>query len=118
MHGCAQIEPRVIWDMYGVKRFVTQQLQEQAGKHAGMMAAFCERMGWRNLEMLIAAFQARPNLGCNARSPLLLTVQLSACDSIPLYPCLQARNAWRSCRLQGLCIQANSWQRAHRVIAL
>lgn len=54
------MEPRVIFERYGVKRFVTQQLQEQAGKHAGMMAAFCERMGWRNLEMLIAAFQARP----------------------------------------------------------
>ncbi len=48
----------MIFERYGVKRFVTQQLQEQAGKHAGMMAAFCERMGWRNLEMLIAAFQA------------------------------------------------------------
>ncbi len=56
VHG--QVEPRVILERYGVKRFVTQQLQEQAGKHAGMMAAFCERMGWRNLEMLIAAFQA------------------------------------------------------------
>ncbi|EIE23289.1 hypothetical protein COCSUDRAFT_42188 [Coccomyxa subellipsoidea C-169] len=53
-----EVEPRVIFERYGVKRFVTQQLQEQAGKHAGMMAAFCERMGWRNLEMLIAAFQA------------------------------------------------------------
>ena len=52
----------MIFERYGVKRFVTQQLQEQAGKHAGMMAAFCERMGWRNLEMLIAAFQARPCL--------------------------------------------------------
>ncbi len=58
MHG--QVEPQVILERYGVKRFVTQQLQEQAGKHAGMMAAFCERMGWRNLEMLIAAFQAGP----------------------------------------------------------
>ena len=55
----------MIFERYGVKRFVTQQLQEQAGKHAGMMAAFCERMGWRNLEMLIAAFQAWPLPECS-----------------------------------------------------
>ncbi|CAL8465203.1 g4738 [Coccomyxa elongata] len=58
-----EVEPSVILERYGVKRFVAQQLQEQAGKHAGMMAAFCERMGWRNLEMLIAAFQSRALAG-------------------------------------------------------
>ena len=32
-------------------------LQERAGKFAGMLAAFCERLGWRDLEALIAKFQ-------------------------------------------------------------
>ena len=33
-------------------------LQDRAGKFAGMLAAFCERLGWRDLEALIAKFQA------------------------------------------------------------
>ena len=34
-------------------------LQDRAGKFAGMLAAFCERLGWRDLEALIAKFQVR-----------------------------------------------------------
>jgi DNA polymerase theta len=44
---------------YGVDRATVQGLQERAARHAGMLAAFCERLGWSDLEALIAKFQAR-----------------------------------------------------------
>ena len=36
-----------------------QGLQERATKFASMVAAFCERLGWADLEMLVAKFQGR-----------------------------------------------------------
>lgn len=36
-------------------------LQERAGKFAGILAAFCERLSWRDLEALIAKFQVGPH---------------------------------------------------------
>jgi hypothetical protein len=61
VRGCteAQVDAKTVYERYGVMRYVTQQLQDQAGKHAGMMAAFCERMGWSDLEILIAKFQVQ-----------------------------------------------------------
>lgn len=44
---------------YGVLRYRAQALQEQAGKYAGMVAKFCQRMGWTDLEGLIARLQVR-----------------------------------------------------------
>lgn len=34
-------------------------LQEAAGKFAAMVTAFCERLGFADLEMLLAKFQVR-----------------------------------------------------------
>lgn len=44
-------------ERFKLPRGALQGLQERAGKSAGMVAAFCERLGWQDLEMLIAKFQ-------------------------------------------------------------
>ena len=46
-----------ISDRYGVERKDAEELQKKAGKMAGAMAAFCERMGHRDLALLISRFQ-------------------------------------------------------------
>lgn len=38
-------------------------VQEHAARFASMVAAFCERLGWYDLEALIAKFQAGAGLG-------------------------------------------------------
>ena len=42
---------------YGVKRASVKMLQDSAGKFALMVAAFCECLGWNNLDLLISQFQ-------------------------------------------------------------
>ena len=51
------MDARVLAEEFGVPRFRAQALQEQAGKHAGKVANFCQRMGWADLEVLIARLQ-------------------------------------------------------------
>lgn len=40
-----------------------QGLQERAGRFAGMVTAFCERLGWHDLEGLVSKFQNRVSFG-------------------------------------------------------
>lgn len=49
-----------IKNRYGVEPKNCQELQENAAKMANNMAAFCERMGYRDLEVLISRFQVSP----------------------------------------------------------
>jgi DNA polymerase theta len=44
---------------YGVEPSAVKALQEAAGKSAGRLAAFCERLGYADQEVLLARFQAR-----------------------------------------------------------
>lgn len=44
---------------YGIDRGNIQALQDRSGRFASMVAAFCERMGWPDLESLVAKFQGR-----------------------------------------------------------
>ena len=53
----AQVPAQHIVDSYKVERGRVAGLQEEAGKFAGMVAAFCECMGYSDLEMLISKFQ-------------------------------------------------------------
>ena len=46
-----------IKERYGVERKDAEELQKKAGKMAGAMAAFCERMGHRDLALLISRLQ-------------------------------------------------------------
>jgi DNA polymerase theta len=36
-----------------------QALQENAGRFASMVSAFCQRLGWNDLEGLVSKFQNR-----------------------------------------------------------
>ncbi len=42
---------------YGTTRSRVKDLQESAGKFALMVAAFCECLGWSDLDILISKFQ-------------------------------------------------------------
>lgn len=55
--GCAQVSSEELQARYGVKAGPLHQLQERAGPFAAMVAAFCHRIGWTDLEELIAKLQ-------------------------------------------------------------
>ena len=40
-----------------------QSLQQQASTYAGMVTAFCHKLGWLNLELLLGQFQDRLQFG-------------------------------------------------------
>ena len=46
---------------YKVPGAAVHVLQEEASRFAGMVAAFCERLGWVDLEALITKFQVGSN---------------------------------------------------------
>ena len=48
---------------YSVSRGQLQTLQQSAGTFAGMVTVFCNRLGWKNLSMLLRSFQTRLNFG-------------------------------------------------------
>jgi hypothetical protein len=52
---------------YAVPRGTIQGLQDRASRFASMVAAFCERLGWYDMEALITKFQ----VGLNPCSALL-----------------------------------------------
>ena len=50
-----------------MKPFSLESLKERASGFAGMVSAFCQRMGFTHLELLISKFQVTPHLlnrGC------------------------------------------------------
>ncbi|CAK9217649.1 unnamed protein product [Sphagnum jensenii] len=49
--------------MFKVPRGTVQGLQESAGRFSGMVAAFCERLGWSDMEGLVSKFQSRVSFG-------------------------------------------------------
>ena len=44
-------------------RGTIQGLQENAGRFASMVAVFCERMGWHDMEALLGKLQSRVAFG-------------------------------------------------------
>lgn len=44
---------------FGAAQGAIQGLQERSSRFASMLAAFCERLQWQDLEMLVSKFQAR-----------------------------------------------------------
>lgn len=44
---------------FGIQRGLVQGIQDRASRHAGMLATFCSRIGWTDLEALIRQFQSR-----------------------------------------------------------
>ncbi|XP_074663190.1 DNA polymerase theta-like [Tubulanus polymorphus] len=57
---------------YRCNKGVLQSLQQSAATFAGMVTVFCSRLGWNNLELLLAQFQSRLTFG----------VQRELCDLV------------------------------------
>jgi DNA polymerase theta len=51
-----------------------QALQENAGRFASMVSAFCQRLGWSDLEGLVAKFQNRVSFGVRAEIAELTSI--------------------------------------------
>lgn len=54
--------PREVEREFGLKDKALESLRDRASGFAGMVAAFCQRMKFTQLELLIAKFQASPPL--------------------------------------------------------
>ncbi|KAL3819028.1 hypothetical protein ACJIZ3_004933 [Penstemon smallii] len=59
---------------FKVARGMVQALQENAGRFASMVSVFCERLGWHDLESLVAKFQNRVSFGVRAEIAELTTI--------------------------------------------
>ncbi|XP_022111115.1 DNA polymerase theta-like [Acanthaster planci] len=57
---------------YGCARGQLQSLQQSAATFAGMVTTFCSKLGWTNMELLLAQFQSRLTFG----------VQRELCDLV------------------------------------
>ena len=63
-----------VCNAFKVARGVVQALKENAGRFAFMVSAFCEKLGWHDLEGLIAKFQNRVSFGVRAEIVELTTI--------------------------------------------
>lgn len=52
-----QVDGEVVARKFQVRRGDVQDLQDRAARNASMTAAFCERLGWHDLEALVVKFQ-------------------------------------------------------------
>ncbi len=59
---------------YGATKGLLQTLQSAAGTFAGMVTVFCNKLGWKNLELLVSQFQSR----------LLFGVERELCDLVKI----------------------------------
>ena len=48
---------------YGASKGLLQSLQSAAGTFSGMVTVFCNKLGWKNLEVLLSQFQSRLTFG-------------------------------------------------------
>ncbi|XVE71071.1 hypothetical protein DITRI_Ditri10aG0120700 [Diplodiscus trichospermus] len=55
-----------VCEAFRVAKGMVQALQENAGRFASMVSVFCERLGWHDLEGLVAKFQNRVSFGVRA----------------------------------------------------
>ncbi|GLU01406.1 hypothetical protein SLE2022_187150 [Rubroshorea leprosula] len=65
---------REVCEAFKVARGMVQALQENAGRFASMVSVFCERLGWHDLEGLVAKFQNRVSFGVRAEIVELTTI--------------------------------------------
>lgn len=63
-----------VCEAFKVARGMVQALQENAGRFASMVTLFCERLGWHDLEGLVAKFQNRVSFGVRAEIVELTTI--------------------------------------------
>ncbi|CAN8229667.1 unnamed protein product [Cochlearia groenlandica] len=55
-----------VCEAFKVARGMVQSLQENAGRFSSMVSVFCERLGWHDLEGLVAKLQNRVSFGVRA----------------------------------------------------
>ncbi|XP_022754544.1 helicase and polymerase-containing protein TEBICHI isoform X4 [Durio zibethinus] len=63
-----------VCEAFRVAKGMVQALQENAGRFASMVSVFCERLGWHDLEGLVAKFQNRVSFGVRAEIVELTTI--------------------------------------------
>ncbi|RWW02034.1 hypothetical protein GW17_00034904 [Ensete ventricosum] len=63
-----------VCEAFRVARGLLQALQESAGRFALMVSVFCERLGWHDLQGLVAKFQNRVSFGVRAEIAELTTI--------------------------------------------
>ena len=61
---------------YGATKGLLQSLQGAAGTFAGMTTVFCNRLGWKNMELLLSQFQNRLAFGVERELCDLVRVSL------------------------------------------
>ena len=61
---------------YGATKGLLQTLQSAAGTFAGMVTVFCNRLGWKNLELLLSQFQSRLMFGVERELCELVRISL------------------------------------------
>ena len=59
---------------YGANKGLLQSLQLSAGTFAGMVTVFCNKLGWKNMEILLAQFQCR----------LVFGIERELCDIVKI----------------------------------
>lgn len=59
---------------YNVSKGLLQNLQISSGTFAGMVTVFCNRLGWKNLELLLNQFQSR----------LIFGIERELCDLVQI----------------------------------
>jgi hypothetical protein len=72
--GMKEIPVAEVCEAFKVARGMVQALQENAGRFASMVSVFCERLGWNDLEGLVAKFQNRVSFGVRAEIVELTTI--------------------------------------------
>ncbi|XP_061336496.1 helicase and polymerase-containing protein TEBICHI [Gastrolobium bilobum] len=63
-----------VCEAFKVARGMVQSLQDNAGRFASMVAVFCERLSWHDLEGLVSKFQNRVSFGVRAEVVELTTI--------------------------------------------
>ncbi|XP_076065262.1 DNA polymerase theta [Oratosquilla oratoria] len=75
LHSLVQEVPlNMVAHQFSASRGMLQSLQQSAATFAGMVTVFCNRLGWHNLELLVAQFQDRLHFG----------IQRELCDLVRL----------------------------------
>lgn len=77
-----------VCEAFKVPRGTVQSLQENAGRFASMVSAFCERLGWHDLEGLVSKFQNRVSFGVRA--------EIAELTSIPFVKGARARALYKA----------------------
>ncbi|CAD7699534.1 unnamed protein product [Ostreobium quekettii] len=89
LHDLIQEVPiDAICEKYEILQGGVQSLQTNSGKFAGMVALFCERLGWLDLEALVAKFQGRVWSGVKP--------EILALTEIPYVKAARARTLYKA----------------------